>query len=131
MPTMTIAPVPERSGPCHDHAALLQRVGNDLECLRELLLLFEQDVETRLCELESGLAGGSPAAVAAAAHSIRGMALVFSGGYVAAVAGAIEETARAGETTGIAGLLARLRPEVHALTAELEACLAPGPGGTR
>jgi HPt (histidine-containing phosphotransfer) domain-containing protein len=129
MTPTTLAPIPERTGPCHDHEALLHRVDNDLECLRGLLNLFEQDAGTRLRELDQGLAAGRPAAVAAAVHSIRGMLLVFSGDYAAGIAAAIEEAARAGELAGADALAVRLRREIQALTAELEASLAPVPGG--
>jgi HPt (histidine-containing phosphotransfer) domain-containing protein len=129
MTPTTLAPIPERTGPCHDHAALLYRIDNDLECLRGLLDLFEQDVEVRLRQLDQGIAGASSAAIAEAAHSIRGMLLVFSGDYAAGLAGALEDQARAGELAGAEGLAVRLRREIQALTAELEASLAPAPGG--
>ena len=122
---MTTIAVPDRgSQPCHDHAALMQRVGEDEATVRELLALFETDVAARLAALEQALAARDPATVAAAAHSICGMSLVFSGEFAARVAAAIETSARAGELADVAALVPRLREEARALVAEITAALS-------
>jgi HPt (histidine-containing phosphotransfer) domain-containing protein len=117
--------IPERgSRPCHDHAALLQRVGDDPDFLRDLLRLFEVDAAVRLQTMDRGLATHDAVTVAAVAHSLRGMLLIFSAEHAASIAGAIEKRALACDLEDVPPLAARLRAEVDALTMELENGLA-------
>jgi HPt (histidine-containing phosphotransfer) domain-containing protein len=70
----------------------LDRLGNDILLLRELAGFYLEDVPPLLGQMEHDLAGGNAAAVAHAAHSIKGLSANFDAVEAVEVAQAIERS---------------------------------------
>ena len=117
------------SHPHHDHVSLMRRLGDDLHLLGEVLVLFEQDVGARVAELRGGVARQDAAAIARAAHSLRGMAGIFSAAEAESLARVLEKTSLAGALDGAPELVAHLEQELALVAAELHRTLGAVPVG--
>ena len=84
-------PEPPRE-PLWDAEAALKRLGGDRELLAEIMALFASEAPKQLAVLQTGEA----AAIAGAAHALKGMALHFCASQAVELAGQVEQRARAG-----------------------------------
>ncbi|WP_031431561.1 response regulator [Methylomicrobium agile] len=82
------------SSPCWDEAEALKRLDNDQELLNDMIDLFFTITPDRLLELEEALARREPAALADAAHAIKGMAGHFCADPLYSAAARLEHSAR-------------------------------------
>jgi HPt (histidine-containing phosphotransfer) domain-containing protein len=104
--------------------------------------LLEQLVATFLCtapgewsRIEQAYAASDAAALARAAHSLKGAALAIAAGPLAALAARLEELAHAGDLCACKQHIGRLGAELDRLRAALErfgrTAAGAGPGGAR
>jgi PAS domain S-box-containing protein len=85
------------SSPCWDEAAALKRLDNDQELLNDMIDIFLTETPARLIELEEALARRDLAALADAAHAIKGMAGHFCADPLYSAAAKLEHSARQNE----------------------------------
>jgi len=83
---------------CWDEKLALSRLDDDLELLNEMIDLFLTEVPARLLDLEEALANADCAAIADAAHAIKGMAGHFSADQLKISAASLEDSARLGHS---------------------------------
>jgi two-component system, sensor histidine kinase and response regulator len=102
-----------------DEAALLERVGGDEKTLREIKALCLDETPRLLDQIARALRDDQADTVAAAAHELRGMCLVFTSNSVVAIAGQLEELARAGDLSAAAVAYKALRPAADLLMSTL------------
>jgi two-component system, sensor histidine kinase and response regulator len=109
----TLSPSPSPDGPeapAIDDAIALELVGGDAEALRQVKDLCITETTHLLDAIERALIRAQADALSAAAHTLRGMYLVFGPNDVATIAGQLEELAIAEEFTGAAVAFEILRP---------------------
>ena len=94
-------------------ADMLEMVGDDPEFVGEIVDTYLADAPTQLDGMRSALADGDLATLGRHAHTLKGNSRNVGATGLAAIAQAIEEQARAGDTTD-AG------PRIDAAAAELE-----------
>jgi CheY-like chemotaxis protein len=87
----------------------------------EMLELFRQEGSTRLEALRSALASGDADRVYRLAHAMKGEAMAWGATDLIAVSRSIEEQARDGRLSGLAGLLDQLARLFEATLAALDA----------
>jgi two-component system sensor histidine kinase/response regulator len=102
-----------------DEATALELVGGDREALRQVKDLCILETPPLLDEIERTLSGAEADALAAAAHALRGMYLVFGPNDIVTIAGHLEELAIAGDLVAAAVQLELLRPAADRLVAAL------------
>jgi two-component system, sensor histidine kinase and response regulator len=95
-----------------DREELLQRVESDRELLRTLVAVFKADRPHRMAEIENAVAAGEPAALSAAAHTIKGALGVFGAEPARSIAEELENLGRAGRVDGARELVVRLSDAV-------------------
>jgi HPt (histidine-containing phosphotransfer) domain-containing protein len=95
------------------NSAVLEAVGGDMELLREVQALLESETPILLEKMSGAIASGDPQALAAAAHSFKGMYAVFAPNDVIDIAKRLEELGRR-------GVLAAARPEYDRLLTAVE-----------
>jgi CheY-like chemotaxis protein len=107
-----------------DMAQALNRVGRDVDLLRELVGVFLDSYPAQLAELREALARQDSPGVRRMAHTIRGAAGNFGAGEACAAAERLEAMGRAGELAdapaacaALEEALDRLRPALAALRA--------------
>jgi signal transduction histidine kinase/DNA-binding response OmpR family regulator/HPt (histidine-containing phosphotransfer) domain-containing protein len=112
-------------GPCPadgpDWAAALKQAGGDRELLRELVRLFLADQERGLAGLREALAAGSAAALAAAAHGLKGSLAVLGARAACDAALRLEVLGRQGSLAGAEEASGLLRAELERLQPALTA----------
>lgn len=104
-----------------DPAALWDRVGGDVELLRDLVTIFCDQYPTLLEKLKEAIEQPSFSEVQKYSHKLRGSALQFSGSVVAELAGLLEQMAQKQSLDGAAGIFSKLQPEVAELAHSLRA----------
>ncbi|MGC1484375.1 MAG: Hpt domain-containing protein [Candidatus Acidiferrum sp.] len=109
------------STPIWNQAELLERVDNDLELLRELLIIYKAEFPRTIQSLQSAVAGGELKNTASLSHSLKGMLSNLGGGRAAAAAEKLEELAVAGENALLKEALDTLQREAARLLPELDA----------
>jgi two-component system, sensor histidine kinase and response regulator len=122
------SPVPAGAplAPSIDEEAAQDRVGGDTVLLRQVKDLCVTETPKLLDAIEGGLASGEARSVSAAAHTLRGMCLIFAPNEVVTIAGRIEELADAKDLGAATIEFGRLRPAAdHLLMALRPAELAP------
>jgi CheY-like chemotaxis protein len=102
-----------------DHAMALELVGGDEDILMQVKALCVAETPPLLADLERAFAAGDAEGVSAAAHTLRGMYLVFGSNDVVELAGRAEELAMAGDLPAAADTYAALRPATDRLIAVL------------
>jgi two-component system sensor histidine kinase/response regulator len=80
-----------------DVADALARVGGDKDFLRELLIIFEEDLATRIAALRKAVAGGDLKAVEQLGHAIKGSSANLSLPLIRDRAAAIELAGKNGD----------------------------------
>ena len=121
-----LAPPPEEA-PGFDRARLLELMGDDPAAAREVAQVFLDDRGRLLDALDDALRRGDPAAVRAAAHSIKGTVLCFSVPGASAAALRLEEAGARNEHAAFAALAAAVHAEVDRLSTALQAFLDESP----
>jgi HPt (histidine-containing phosphotransfer) domain-containing protein len=104
-----------------DPASLWNRVDGDMDLLRELVELFAQEAPHMLAQIEDAIDHRSASDLEKASHKLKGSVLQFSARAASAIAFELEENAREGSTAGSELLLGKLRQEIDALQATLQA----------
>jgi signal transduction histidine kinase/CheY-like chemotaxis protein len=92
-----------------DQATALELVGGDHEALQEVRGLCVRETPLLLDEIERALASADGQALAAAAHTLRGMYLVFGPNELTVIGGQLEELSIAGDLAGAAAACEPLR----------------------
>ena len=100
-------------------AALLPAFGNDRELLGETIAVFLVDAPQQLQTLRAAAASADPAAIARAAHAIKGAVSLFSLGAAYTSSRGLEAAARAGLPDRLAERVDAVERAVTALTASL------------
>jgi HPt (histidine-containing phosphotransfer) domain-containing protein len=104
-----------------DVGAALERVGGDAGTLREVIDLLAQETPALLEEMSASAATGDWETLAAAAHSCKGMYLIFQPNPVEALARDIESFADRRDGTAAQQAVERLRVaarELHTLLSD-------------
>jgi PAS domain S-box-containing protein len=117
-------PPREDSAP-FDLEAALAMCGEDHALLEQLVATFLRTARGEWLRIEQAYAAGDGAALARAAHSLKGGALAIAARPLAALAERLEERARAGELAACGQDIRRLGGAFDALCAALEPLAAP------
>jgi HPt (histidine-containing phosphotransfer) domain-containing protein len=108
-----------------DFESLSERIGGDMELLRELVDLLTQECPSMLAEIARAVKEGNASDLHRASHKMKGSVLQFSARKAAAIAGTLEEMGSRGSMEGAAQEYAALETEVAALLQALKSML-PG-----
>jgi CheY-like chemotaxis protein/HPt (histidine-containing phosphotransfer) domain-containing protein len=108
-----------------DRKAVLRRLDDDRELLRELIAIFHQDCPRYLERIRTALAECDGVSAADAAHALRGAAGNFAAAEVMAVALQVESLAQVGEFTSAALAFDKLESETRRLKEALHDLLTP------
>lgn len=109
-----------------DSVALWERVNRDMELLRDLVDLFEQQCPVLLEGIESAIGRGAYADLQKLSHKLKGSLLQFSAQQAAAIASTLEEMAKQRKLEGAEPALARLNAEIARLLPALRAMIQGG-----
>jgi HPt (histidine-containing phosphotransfer) domain-containing protein len=104
-----------------DIDAALERVGGDLEMLREVAGLFLEESSRLMAAVEQALLTGDGQRLARAAHSLKGSVSTFCAQQAYEAARALETAGRNEDLSQAARDLARLSSAIDALAPELSA----------
>ncbi|MGE0362819.1 MAG: response regulator [Vicinamibacterales bacterium] len=111
-----------------DAAALLAAFGNDRALLDETIGVFLADAPAQLAALRTAVAAADAAAIARAAHALKGAVSLFSLGAAYTATRSLEAAARTGLPDRLAARLAAVERAVASLVAGLES-IRPRPQG--
>jgi HPt (histidine-containing phosphotransfer) domain-containing protein len=100
-----------------DPAAALERLAGDLELLREVVGLVDEEWGSQSKAIESALQRGDAPAVAAAAHTLRGVVGQLSSEGFTRGAEEVEHAARAGDLAAAEASWRRHAPEIESFVA--------------
>ncbi len=103
---------------------LIERLDGDHEFLRELLMMFREDVRLNLQRSRSALDARDLGSLSRTAHTMKGMLKNLAMGKAAETAGALEKCASENQIEPSRGLLEKLEEELAEILAEVEAQLA-------
>lgn len=103
-----------------DSVALWERVNRDIELLRDLVDLFEQQCPVLLEGIESAIRRSSYPDLQKLSHKLKGSLLQFSARQAASMASALEEMAKQRKVEGAEQALARLKAEIGRLMLALK-----------
>jgi HPt (histidine-containing phosphotransfer) domain-containing protein len=104
-----------------DPDALWRRIEGDVELLRELIAVFEEESLEMLGKLAAAIQNGDAAGLEKMGHKIKGSVLQFSGFGAAAAALALEQLGRSGTIAGAETALKKLKHEIDILMKSLHA----------
>ncbi len=107
-----------------DLKELMERLGGDQEFLRELLVMFREDVRMNLEKSRTALGKGDYEGLSRAGHTMKGMLRNLSMGTAAETAAALEQVSRENLQAESQELLERLAKELDGILPEVEAQLA-------
>ena len=107
-----------------DKAALLDRVGGDMELLGELATLFNDDCPRLLDEIREAVRLGDAETLARTAHTLKGSVGNFAAEDAFQAALRLEKIARKGEMAFAQEALEGLEKEIHSVLSELSEFLA-------
>jgi hypothetical protein len=116
---------PAAERPALDIAAALDRVDGDRQLLSEIAGIFLTDVPAMVQNIRAALAASDPAALARAAHRVKGSVLTFAAGPASEAALALEQLGRAGTLEGAEGLGRTLERELERLSESLKPLIEP------
>lgn len=103
-----------------DMSELLTRVDNDLELLRDLVAIFQDDFPRHLDALRAAIAKNDLQQVKVASHTLKGMLANLAVSRAAAAAAQLEQLAGAGSTASLGSALAAFELEVDGLLVEMQ-----------
>jgi len=95
--------------------------------VREVAGIYLEDAPLRLNEIEKSLAAGDAAALARAAHTLKGSSANLGAAPLRALANRLEQLGRRGEIATAAPLVAEAQAEFARVRTELTRLLAPSP----
>ena len=104
-----------------DLDAALERLGGDLEVLREVAGLFLQETPGLMAAVERAVQAGNAQALARAAHSLKGSVSTFCAQEAYEAARALEMAGRNHDLSQAAPDLLRLSSAIQTLAPELSA----------
>jgi two-component system sensor histidine kinase/response regulator len=107
-----------------DLAELLERVDNDRELLRDLLVIFKDDFPTHLRALREAAKSADMNGLATVGHTLKGMFSNLAAARAAAAAAQLEQLGRAGDSAGVSEAMGVFESEVAELLSKLEECMA-------
>ena len=107
-----------------DLKELMERLGGDQEFLRELLVMFREDVRMNLEKSRKEMAERDYEGLSRTAHTMKGMLGNLSMGAAAETAAALEKTSRENQQDDSKELLEKLVKELDGILPEVEAQLA-------
>ncbi|MEO7465239.1 MAG: response regulator, partial [Nitrosospira sp.] len=107
-----------------DLTGALKRVKGKKAFLKQLALVFLQEMPPTMDDIRAAVAGGNPLRLENAAHRLKGAAITMSAASVAEAAAKLEQVARRGELAGLEEAFHVLETHAVELTAELEALIA-------
>jgi two-component system, sensor histidine kinase and response regulator len=107
-----------------DLKELMERLGGDQEFLRELLVMFREDVRMNLEKSRKAMAERDYEGLSRTAHTMKGMLGNLSMGAAAETAAALEKTSRENQQDDSKELLEKLVKELDGILPEVEAQLA-------
>lgn len=108
------------SEPVWNVAELLERVDNDQDLLRELLIIFKEDFPQSFQSLKSAVIAGDMNSSSRLSHTLKGMLSSLGATRAAAAASRLEALSSAGETAPLRDALNTLESEADRLLPELE-----------
>jgi two-component system, sensor histidine kinase and response regulator len=111
------------TGSSFDFAELLERVENDRELLRNLLVIFKEDFPGHLQALREAAKDGDMKRLSAASHTLKGMLSNMAANRAGAAAAQLEQLARAEESAGVPAALQLFESEISELLPKLDACM--------
>jgi HPt (histidine-containing phosphotransfer) domain-containing protein len=109
-----------------DKAALLDRVDHDVEFLAETVEMFDEDAPGLLSQIRDAVAAGDSEALAAAAHTYKGMVANFCAQHATDAARKLEMMGRDGDLAGAQEALGALEKEAERLGSALRELLEDG-----
>jgi len=98
-----------------DPISLWERVGGDMELLRDLVAIFSEECPGMLACIETAVAENNATALQRASHKVKGSVLQFSASDAAATAGQLEDMGRTNSLADAAQVLEALKAEVALL----------------
>jgi HPt (histidine-containing phosphotransfer) domain-containing protein len=107
-----------------DLKELMERLDDDQELLRELLVMFRVEVRINLEKTRSAIGTGDDEGLSRTAHTMRGMLRNLSMGAAAETAAALELASRDNQQRDSKELLEKLVKELEGILPEVEAQLA-------
>jgi signal transduction histidine kinase/DNA-binding response OmpR family regulator len=112
--------LPDAMPETFDQAAVMRRVAGNLDMLRELSAVFNDDCSRLLPDLRNALEQGDAAGIRVAAHTVKGMVSFFNAHTATGAAYALEKMGTAGELAGAEREFAALVQEIERLQAALQ-----------
>jgi HPt (histidine-containing phosphotransfer) domain-containing protein len=109
------------SEPVWNVAELLERVDNDQDLLRELLIIFKEDFPQSFQSLKSAVIAGDMKSSSRLSHTLKGMLSSLGATRAAAAASQLEAFSSVGESASLRDALNALESEADRLLPELEA----------
>ena len=107
-----------------DLKELMERLGGDEGFLRELLMMFPDDVRMNLEKSRKAIGTGDYEGLSRTAHTMKGMLRNLSMGAAADMAAALENASREKQQSDSEELLGKLVKEMEGILPEVEAQLA-------
>lgn len=107
-----------------DLAELLERVENDRELVRNLLLIFKEEFPVHLQALRDAVDSNDGKKVATEAHTLKGMLSNLAASSVAAAAARLEQLGRNQEVSQFQAAYASFENLSKELLVELDTCMA-------
>ena len=108
------------SNACWDEAVALKRLDDDQELLGDMIDLFLIETPARIFDLEDALTRDDHAAIADAAHAIKGMAGHFCADRLRTSAASLEDSARLGQSTDFQQMIKNVADATTGLIAALK-----------
>ena len=105
--------------PAIDRQLALSRVGDDLELLREIAVLFLDECPRALLEIHQAVSGEDPAKLENAAHALKGSVANFGASAAVAAAFRLEQMGRAQQLVEAPEALRALEQALSVVCAEL------------
>ena len=96
-----------------DKHDILERLGGDEEIFTMMLDMYLQDVENNCATLADALASGEALVLQREAHTVKGLLATFSDNAGAAAAFDLEQKAKLGDLSGLAGQVAALQARLR------------------
>ncbi|MDP6544447.1 MAG: response regulator [Phycisphaerae bacterium] len=98
----------------------MDRAGGDEFLFRELVAIFLTESPHALAQIQRGVSGGDPEAIAEAAHAMKGSLSILAANDAVGAAQTVETLARSGDLQGAQEATAALAVEVRRLASALE-----------
>lgn len=108
-----------------DVPGALKRMAGDLGLLAAVVQFFLEDAPVLFKRIEQAVQDANPKELESASHALKGLAANFGAKQVIDLTFQLETAGRKGQLGEVAELVARLRPELGRLEAELRGYRAP------